>query len=958
MAYLQLKKIITTCFLMGCSCTLGVKGQDIRSLLVRSDSFYYLKPLSLFNFQKALALAKNASAIALKDSGEHSAIYAEIVGQFYGMNYEALGEADSAEYYYLKGIEIYRKLGLRHDTLYASTLVNLGNLYSSPSFRKPYAAKPYFDEAMPIIEKYMTPRNSDYAAALNNIGLNYVDLGEYSIAEPYFAKSLDLMEQYHPQVVDTILYVSTNLAELYKRIGAFSKAYELINAALLKLKPGDPVDIKPLLNGYMLLTQLSIYLKKQISIDSINKRMKELKPDNLYANMVEAAIATNNINWAVFNNKSDDALRLFKTFSEKKITSHLIGGKTAIVDVTLALIDALIQVDSLDKAAEFMDSLYQSNNKLYNSNSNVQLDWLLQMAYIKLLQKNYLSTEKLLLQLNLLIQDTATFYLYHLPEEQQWAYASKIRHCAGFVAYYLNQTRSKNGQLIELLFNNYLLYKGIVLRRKSAIKNQVKQKGDSAYMNLYTQWQDAARKEAIEMNNTTVKNPATKIKIGQQVEQLERQLLDNLPELKDIVKPVRQWQELQHYLLAGETLVLFTANANFQNIYNLTASGEYGMLLLSHGSRRPFFIPLSSEAKIEALLAACNLKDVRSIGNLARMGQVVLAGKKVNPLQEFYKLVWQKAIPYLKKTKKIFYIPNGILGILPLEAAMDEHSQYMRNKYKMELIFDFNALINRVKTDKVNKPTVEIWGDIDYENTADLPNVGLRSRRVDALPNSPCSTLTPLGNLEINMVQKILAGSGFSTVQYRGSKASEMLFTKMPNRGGIIHLSTHGFYNPGIENYDKEILLKKGLGQFGGPLMSQMLQSGIAMAGANYVWPCYISGNSSGLGNNGLLYSYEIKDLDLSNVELVVLSACETGLGRIAYDEGILGFQQALKMAGAKKIIYTLWRVLAKDTKVWMGAFYTHYAKMLDVEAAFDATQKQMSKKMAPYSWAGFVLAK
>jgi CHAT domain-containing protein len=131
-----------------------------------------------------------------------------------------------------------------------------------------------------------------------------------------------------------------------------------------------------------------------------------------------------------------------------------------------------------------------------------------------------------------------------------------------------------------------------------------------------------------------------------------------------------------------------------------------------------------------------------------------------------------------------------------------------------------------------------------------------------------------------------------------------------------------------------------------------MRRSGLALANANDVW-------TRGLGlesEDGVLTAQELSNTDLRKAKLVVLSACETGLGDIKGSEGVFGLQRGLKQAGAGSIIMSLWRVPDKETSEFMQVFYSNLLSMKDIRKAFVFAQKTMQKKYDPYYWAAFVL--
>ena len=173
----------------------------------------------------------------------------------------------------------------------------------------------------------------------------------------------------------------------------------------------------------------------------------------------------------------------------------------------------------------------------------------------------------------------------------------------------------------------------------------------------------------------------------------------------------------------------------------------------------------------------------------------------------------------------------------------------------------------------------------------------------------------------------------------------------------ILHLATHGYFFPdpktmlnekpsSIDNQDLIFRISD----------DPMIRSGIILAGANTAWTTL---QPPAKGEDGILTAYEISQQNLSNTELVVLSACETGLGQIKGNEGVYGLQRAFKIAGVKYLIMSLWQVGDKATGELMVEFYHFYVnRKLPVPEAFRAAQQAMRTKYpgSPYAWAGFIL--
>lgn len=128
-------------------------------------------------------------------------------------------------------------------------------------------------------------------------------------------------------------------------------------------------------------------------------------------------------------------------------------------------------------------------------------------------------------------------------------------------------------------------------------------------------------------------------------------------------------------------------------------------------------------------------------------------------------------------------------------------------------------------------------------------------------------------------------------------------------------------------------------------------RSGLVMAGANQYWENGVSYTNL---EDGILRASEVANL--INTQLVVLSACETGLGDINGNEGVFGLQRAFKMAGAKYILISFWKIPGSKTAEMMKVFYGNMLKGQSIETAFRNAQNTLRKTSSVNDWARFVL--
>jgi CHAT domain-containing protein len=179
------------------------------------------------------------------------------------------------------------------------------------------------------------------------------------------------------------------------------------------------------------------------------------------------------------------------------------------------------------------------------------------------------------------------------------------------------------------------------------------------------------------------------------------------------------------------------------------------------------------------------------------------------------------------------------------------------------------------------------------------------------------------------------------------NSASEATFRNFEKtKPNLLHLATHGYFYPGIKFTSNDLLINN----YSGPNLSPMLRSGIVLAGVN---------NSQGTDseNDGFLTAQEIARLNFSNLDLAVLSACETGLGEAIGSEGVFGLQRAFKLAGAKSLIMSLWKVPDQQTSELMSFFYINYMNGMTKSQSLKQAQIAMRKKYkSPFMWGGFIL--
>jgi CHAT domain-containing protein len=213
---------------------------------------------------------------------------------------------------------------------------------------------------------------------------------------------------------------------------------------------------------------------------------------------------------------------------------------------------------------------------------------------------------------------------------------------------------------------------------------------------------------------------------------------------------------------------------------------------------------------------------------------------------------------------------------------------------------------------------------------------------------------------EARYLYNLLLGLNFKVTMRLGYAGSEESFKQMDQNGpspSLLHIGTHGFFYPDPNDTTR----RRANQDSGAPIFKisdhALIRSGLILAGANYAW-----GKKHPMQGmeDGILTAHEVSHMNLSNTQLVVLSACETGLGDIKGNEGVYGLQRAFRIAGAKNVLMSLWKVPDDATGQLMTRFYSNWLKQKKpLRESFEEAQQWLrgiSGYENPYFWAGFVL--
>jgi CHAT domain-containing protein len=307
-----------------------------------------------------------------------------------------------------------------------------------------------------------------------------------------------------------------------------------------------------------------------------------------------------------------------------------------------------------------------------------------------------------------------------------------------------------------------------------------------------------------------------------------------------------------------------------------------------------------------------------------------------------YNAFWKPIEAELGEYKKLYIATDGVYSQLNLETLADAKGNYVIDNYDITLLTTLRELTTAEMPKKVVKKSKKS-PDKPFTGTAILVGnpsyyTQKQGNEIDPLPGA---------EKEVENIAQMLNRNNWDTRLLTASAATEEEVRKVSNPT-VFHIATHGFF---VENHTEQ--------EQGGLRQSQeeenpMLRAGLLLAGGG---DAYEYKKSTFFLEEGVLTAYEAMNLSLDQTELVVLSACETGLGKLQVGEGVYGLQRSLMIAGAKNIVMSLFKVPDTPTRELMTTFYQEWLKDGNKRAAFLKAKKIMRQKYEhPYYWGSFVM--
>jgi CHAT domain-containing protein/Tfp pilus assembly protein PilF len=827
--------------------------------------------------------------------------------------YYQRGLNDEAEALYKEALEMFRRLFKGDHPDLAASIINMADFY----YNKGRFAETelLYKEGLNMFRRIFKGDHPDLATSINNIAMFYYDKGQYAEAESLLKEALEMRRRIfkgdHPDLAQTI----NNIAVLYKDKKLYDEAEPLYKESLemsRRIFKGDhPALAVSINNTALFYIEIGHYAEAELLFkEALEMNRRLFKKDNSYL--------ANSINCLAYfyegRGRYSEAEPLYKEALEMRRRLF----KEEHPDIAISIINMAHFYNSRGYYPKAIPLFFELMSVCYNLMNN---------------------------------------YYPSLSEKEKDQYFNT------FSKYFLEYNnfivlRYKDSpKLIETMFDNQLLTKGMLLNASNKVRSRILSSNDTTLIKYFNSWKD--KKEYIvklyQMSNAQLKDKNINLdSIIKSANEQEKELTKRSEVFRnEYEKQKFTWKDVQNSLGKEEAIVEIV-RFNLIDKSITTDTVYYAILIVKKNSKEPELVLLKNGKELEKEYISNYYKSIK------------------NQIDDnsSYNQIWKPISAKLKGIKKVYVSPDGVYNQINLATLKNtESGKYLLDEKDIVLLSSSRDLVEHKIDSHLHRNDtnmiVELFGDPKFNldsaqhqklasNFNSANKADMERGVMDNLLTSGGINPLPGTRTEIENIYTLFKTKNWDVRKHLGEDALEEA-VKSLNNPRVLHIATHGLFLQDIEHVNKdERIIGMETKRF---VENPLLRSMLLFAGAENTIIKNTLSNTLSKTDDGLLTAYEAMNLNLDNTELVVLSACETGLGTIKNGEGVYGLQRAFIEAGAKTLIMSLWKVNDETTLELMTSFYTKWLAGKTKRQAFKEAQQELKKKHPePYYWGAFVM--
>lgn len=797
------------------------------------------------------------------------------------------------------------------------------------------------------IKRIRGENSEDYATVINNIGFVYSEMNKFTETEQFYIRGLELKKANPNTTIGSYLTSVNNIMVFSNNMGRLDEAVEYaadLEKGLLNPKFQD--SLKRAIyaaNLAMLFKDKKNYIKAENYFKECIKYYEKIYGPNSQ-NIATPILGLIEIyqakeDYEKVNVYQQKLLGIYNSIAQNASSEKTID----IISLTQNMINMAVSLHRLEQykeAEQAIDKAFETYNESKYKDREV-------LEYLHL-NKAIISGD-----LNKFEESMDHYSKYleikYAQIDQNFAYMTELEKMyfldkfeESVKSYFTNIMNfiDKHPELTKVLVNFRLQTKGLLLNNVTKIKQQINELNDRSLKEKFEQL--TLKRETISklMNLNTDEYPSALSEMEtmkKEADQLEKEISLKVSSVGKMSEQKIFWKNIQKSLQPDEAAIEIIQSKMY---YTDTIGTNYTYLIIK-STGDPLYVAFNRPSSWENEVLSLYRNSINS--------------KKDNA--DLYRRLWKPINDKLDGIKNVYVSLDGIYTQINLNTLWNgETKKYLIEEKNIHYLNSLRELMD-VKFKPSKKPqTVALVGNPNFDyDLSKLPqnkqefgqDLAVRGAMGFVLPELP-GTKT-----EVETIKSHLIKNNINVTLLSEEKANEAEVKKIKNPD-VLHLATHGFF---LEDYSEEALsslTKTEQSYYKNPMML----SGIFFSGSNKTYSINTSSvNQLKEFEDGMLTAYEAMNLHLDKTELVILSACQTGLGKVKNGEGVFGLQRAFKLAGAKSIIMSYWPVSDDATMELMTNFYNSWTATGDVYTAFKVAQMAVKQKYPePYYWGAFVL--
>lgn len=797
------------------------------------------------------------------------------------------------------------------------------SLNNSADWRK--AAKLYLEVAE------VTRNNSIAKATLQELAaMNYINTEDFQPAESLLLNNLKLLETHKKSKV--YRRTLSQLSNLYSAIHNYDKAKTYASAA--KFWYEEALDFS---RGYVLCLHRCATLERGNNNYFLALLLEDVALQELYRNKIFGIISDSQISREQF---------LANLLSSSSLHYNQVGfWNDAYLNIEKAI--AIAESNNLD-ASTYYNNLADiciagrefnraaiASEKAYNlsSSDNSKMQIGATMCLSQFLARRPISTDVVAESSKYLQKLINHTFSFTTTEERKnfWSYFEYHFPLLNFLAY-----QSDNKDLYGQIYDNILVEKGLLLRTANSLRGQILNTGSEDDIRKYDHMLEL-RKLLPALNKDESHT------VMSEIESLDKELTVKFASYADYANSTGiTWRKLQENLKDEDIAIEFynIPEVSWHEDGNdLDGRYRYCAITLRNGYDTPHIIPLLTDNRLQSIERE-DLYETDSI----------------------YNLIWLPLEEELRGVKNIFFAADRELHKIGIEYAPVSEKENIADRYNLYRLSSTRVLAEN--KNKSKKESAVLYGGLKYDLGKDELIAESRSGEYH-----PASATRAFSSNNTRYGVKYLPGTlkEVEEISHNFSKTPQVItdvagteesFKSLAGTStDIIHLATHGFFwtDEDAKNRSYVTFLNPNNKAQQSNEDNALMRSGLFFSGAN------IGLKGETLPDDvedGVLTALELSNMNLGNVDMVVMSACESGLGETS-GEGVFGLQRGFKLAGANTLLMSLWKVDDEATKLLMTEFYKNYLSGKSKRHSLQLAQQWLrnnTKYSDPEYWAAFIL--